>query len=364
MDRSRSPLGVVPAVASAAAALIACTAATLARGDGGADAKPKEDGPYEQVVQAYMEARWDDLEAALAGAAASTADLSPAQREGVAYVRRAMAECAPEWWRTCKKGEEATVRITLWGTSFDATFKPGKRSRFQTGLIHAHGTEGMTLTLDPVAFARTGRAPGALGTRGFASRDLTNMDVWQTIGKASVYKSLPGQKLLDLMKTDMFSLRRYATFRGNATALYYGSPPARRAALLFYLGAFDPKPGADKLVPVQRAAGALLLVEVLRRPEAWPSFAMPKDAREPNAEARAAKHFQGEVAPAWTVAEDRAMREAVWKFVRANEKDVLDHGRVRLPNGLMMMLDADEDAPHRDKRDAWVAERIGAIVGG
>ena len=58
------------------------------------------------------------------------------------------------------------------------------------------------------------------------------------------------------------------------------------------------------------------------------------------------RHFAGDVGE-----EERFLESSI---AAANDREVLAGGRVTLPNGLAFSMTAGEDAPLREKREAWI----------
>jgi len=66
----------------------------------------------------------------------------------------------------------------------------------------------------------------------------------------------------------------------------------------------------------------------------------------------------------WTLAEDKALREAAGRFCKANGQGVLRTGKVVLPNGKTFMLMPQGDGPFRDQRIAWLKEQLQKTIDG
>ena len=64
----------------------------------------------------------------------------------------------------------------------------------------------------------------------------------------------------------------------------------------------------------------------------------------------------------WTLAEDKAFREAVKTFAAANGQKVFDSGKVTLPNNLVFALVPDEDNPYRPLRDTWLKAQFDKVA--
>ena len=157
---------------------------------------------------------------------------------------------------------------------------------------------------------------------------------------------------------------RYQDFRGNVTALYYGTPKSRRWGEFLYLLAWNKKYAQMQNVNARKAAGAMFLAEVLSEPSKYPSLPLPKSAPAENTEEKLAEHYRNWIEKhSWTVAEDLAMRKAIHAFALANDEGVLRSQQVALPNRLKVSLDPAADAAFRADRDSWLKARVEKALG-
>jgi hypothetical protein len=105
----------------------------------------------------------------------------------------------------------------------------------------------------------------------------------------------------------------------------------------------------------RKAAGALFLAEILANPAKYPSIRLPSALSEDGSEEKLAEHVRNKIEKhSWTIAEDKALREAIKSFAAANENGVLQSQKAVLPNKLAVSLDPEADKPLRSKRDAWL----------
>jgi len=312
---------------------------------------------HTRLVSAYMDGNRDELDKALAARPAELAGLTPGQRADVAYVRQAMAEARPPWWKSCKAGRRILFQPTVWGVTLNAVYDPAAKS----GLEMKSGTPKPTFTFNWPAADMDSAEPGEYG---FLKGDLAGLGIWQSMGMAAVWAGLPPQALVNLGEKDQLRLSLYAGFRGSLTALYCGAPPERRWGLHIFLAAYLPQYGKGPMAATRRAAAAMFLVEVLKSSAAYPSLKLPDTLAAEGAEEKLAAHFKFKIGrrTPWTIAEDKAFREAVKAFAAANGQKVFDSGKVTLPNNLVFALMPDEDNPYRPARDTWLKAQFDKVA--
>lgn len=302
---------------------------------------------YGRIVAAYMDGRWDDLEKALRTPTA--ARLPRDQQADVTYIRRTLVECRPPWWTACKNGQKVNLDPVVGGRPLKVTYDP----TIKESLKMSFGAKEPTFTVSWPAADLDSTAPGEYG---FLKGDLVNLGVWHTLGSASAWSTLTPQEVSKIGTDEKVKLRAslYSDFRGNVTALYYAGPPARRWGLHIYLAAYMEAYGKGPMSASRRAVASMFLTEVLKAPAKYPSLKLPDTLAAEAAEEKLAVHFKFKIGrkTAWTIAEDKAFREAMAAFAAANDRPVYDTGNVVLPNKLVYGLETEADG--RAKRDAWV----------
>ena len=304
------------------------------------------DGAYPKLVDAYMKSDIEALEKLLAS---DLGALTDEQKKDVAYIRSALAECRPSWWKIAKAGQKAPINVQVWGRPLDVTYDPASK-------------DGLTFSFTPSAkkFVVTwpaGEMDSAdKGEYGFLKGDQVAVTLWGRLGMASAINNVDLKAVAQGGQPANLRFNRYIDFRGNLAALYYTTPAARRYALHIYLASFMDKYGKGPLVNTRRAVGAFLLSELLAQPSAYPSLKLPKALKTDQSEQELATHFKHAInrGSTWTIAEDRAFREALKAFAAANDRTVFETQQLTLPNKLTLSLDDKEDAPLRTKRNQWV----------
>jgi hypothetical protein len=341
--------------------------AAIALGAGGPKAKAPASAPapapesgdvYARLVRAYMDGDLEQVETELRSSAKEIARLAPPQQADVAYLRQAMAECRPPWWKGCKAGQKTIFQASVWGRPLNVIYEPSAKDG--VGLKAAPGDRQATLSWNAAEMDSTQPAE-----YGYLKGDLNGLGVWSSLGMAAVWSALTPQMLSGLTEKDKLRLNLYLDFRGNVTGLCYGSPPARRWGLHIFLAAYLEKYGKGPMAASRRAVASMFLVEVLKDPSRYPSVKLPGALAAESAEEKLAADLKFKMTrkTAWTLAEEKAFREAVKAFAAANDLSVFQTAKVALPNGLGFALLAEEDGPFRAKRDAWVKAQFDKAAG-
>jgi hypothetical protein len=312
---------------------------------------------YRQIVQAYLDGKWDELDLALLAAADRLAALPATQQDDVAYIRAAREECHPPWWNLCKAGNKVSFRPNVWGTTLNVSYVPDGQRGVQAQYHNADAAFTVTWPAaemdNPTVFER-----------GFTKAEANATEVWSSLGTARVWSQTSGRMLAGMGEKEKLRMSRRQDFRSNLTALYYGSPKSRRWSLLVDLLTWSEKEYADLPVAGSRkAVGAMFLAEVLATPAKYPSLPLPKSLDAVGAEETLARHYRRVIdRQSWTLAEDRSLREAIKKLAAANDANVYQTERVTLANKLGVSVDPAAEGPLREKRDAWLKERFDAAA--
>jgi hypothetical protein len=334
-------------VASAAAYLSGQTTATRP-----AQTQPSTAPASELMVRVseeYLSGKWDDLEKELKAPAKDFAGLSAGEQADVKYIRQTLSECRPAWWAKVKTGKKVSFQAALWGRTLNCTYDPN--------------TSGVQVKSTPTSVQSvTFGWPAAdmdnpeHAEHGFSKGDLNNLGVWANVSFAQVLAGVPSGALAN---RDQTPLERFIDFRGCLAGIYYGTPKARRWGLWLCLAYHMDKYAKAPTVEARKAIGAMFMAEVLAHPQKYPSLKPPASFPTEAVESKLADHFRNLIEKqTLTLAEDMALREAIKAFAVANEKTVYPAGKVAIAPALTHMLDADQDAPFRAKRETWLKEQF------
>jgi hypothetical protein len=319
------------------------------------DGGPSNDA-FRRICDDYLNGKWQDLEPALR-VGNTPAGLDAEQRGELAAIRKAVGEGRPAWWQPCKDGRGGPFRAVVWGRTLDLTFDPAGKSGMQMNSIGNRSSF-------TVSWAVADMDNPQHAEHGFSKGDLTDLGLWSTLGMTLCWSQLAPQALAGMTEQGKLRLYRYQDFRGNVTALYYGTPKTRRWGEFLYLLAWNEKYARMPNVNARKAAAALFLAEVLTEPSKYPSLPLPKAAPVEKTEEKLAEHYRNWIERhGWTVAEDIALRKAIQAFAAANDQNVFRTQQVVLPNRLKVSLDPEADAAFRAGRDAWLKAQLEKALG-
>lgn len=306
---------------------------------------------HSRICENYLQSKWDDLDKDLRAPAAEFASMTVAQKADVDYVRQVLAECRPAWWMECKAGKKLQIRPVLWNTRLNVMYDPNSANINFSGF----GPDTLlTVGWKPSEVDNTAHAE-----HGFSKGELQTMSIWGALGMGQAWGTATSGAIGNDEKTRAH-LSKYLAFRNNVSSIYYGTPRSRRWSFWLYLAAYMDKYSKMPEVECRKVIGSMLFAEVLANPAKYPSLTPPAKMPADKLDAKLADHYRLFVEKrSWTLAEDKAIREAVKAFANSNEKDVFKTGKVQLPNGLTHLLDSTaEDTPYREKREAWIKTHL------
>ena len=315
---------------------------------------------YEEAAKAYLNSRWTELKEALPAASRHTTRMTAQQRADLVYIRNTAPTFRPAWWKACKSTTEAKFRATIWGRSMVIDYAPSDHMSITPRVDNQRMKVTLKLGWNPSQVDSSKPAAGSLAARhGLTEGDLGEVRVWRQIGCSYMTECLPLMTVVELHNNHQHIYWHLLYFYGNLTSMYHCSPKARRTALLMYSSEMKQKGSPEGYLRACRAISALFLTSVLADPSKWPSVNLPYDVPEGLTEEKTSAHVCGNIEPTWTIAEDRAWREALASFFRVNrERALRGRGAVLLPNKTVFMLMEPDDRKYQDKRDAWVKERL------
>ena len=353
-------------VVFAATGLMLCTlvrAGPTTRPDSAAAARQAQEY-YRNVERAYMEGRWKELSAALRVSGRYNARLTRQQRANLAYIRRTAAEFRPPWWQATKSTSNRSFRAQIWKRWFVANYVPSELMGLQAPVGARDGKLVVIVSWRPSLVDNPRPLGGVLAKRlGLRKGDLGEVVVWHELGHNYVNNFLPIRHVMALYRHHSLLYRTLQEFYADLTAVYHSSPHARRAALLLRLDEIESNRESEPHTRAALGVGSLLLSEFLAAPQKWPSLHFPPKVPDTDAERNTILYVYRTMDKSWTLAEDRALREIVRKFIVAQGTLVLRRrGQVTLPNGLKFELMEPRDRQDKPQRDQWVRRRLEAII--
>ena len=309
---------------------------------------------YQRLADSYLDGKWDEVEDMFATPGRELQAVAPAHQAELAYIRRALSEGRPAWWKRCKAGEKLAFIQTVWGRPLRATYDPNGKASIQSS--YTRNSASLTLTWPAADMDNPAHAE-----HGFSKGDLTALTVWTTLGMAEAFGAVPLQSQANLKEDKKLLLQQYFDFRGDVAGVYYGTPRARRWGLWLYMAMYMEKYAKMPIRTSREAVAVSFMSEVVANPARYPSIKLPASLPAEGAEETLAADLRGWIEKhGWTVAEDKSIRDAIAALATTNTRQVNQIGDVTLPNGLLFAFDPEKDKAFRQKRDVWFKTKLDA----
>lgn len=134
------------------------------------------------VTQAFLEGKINELEAALGNI--KDASVAAADRADLNYIRMAVGDDRPVWWKQIKTGRTVNFRPMLWGRTLAATFDPA--SKMGVEVTWNNSRPAYTVTWAHADMDVTEQAE-----HGFTKGELCDLGVWMNLGNADAWGMIP-----------------------------------------------------------------------------------------------------------------------------------------------------------------------------
>jgi hypothetical protein len=321
---------------------------------GGGTPGPPSSELFSQIIEKYMAGDWDALESDLAQHAGEIAKLSKQEQADIAYIRQALAECHPSWWKQIKTGQRVPIRATVWQHPVSMTYENGPAFNIKLTSV---GSQISMTAIWPAADVDS----GASAEHGFTKGDLTNGGIWALIEQGEIWMAMTPEKVARMNAGEKTQFNHFSAFRGNLAAAYYGTPRARQWIAFLSLDAYAGSHTREESFIVRKPLGAMLVAEVASHRERYPNLNAAPGAGGGNREGgggleqRLANVLMGQFERRkLTFTEDRALRDAIKAFALANGTPVYSSGKITFSNKLQMALDPAGDTELSNLRDAWL----------
>jgi hypothetical protein len=307
---------------------------------------------HDHLVDQYMKGEWKDLEKELTPPDKDLEKLTGPQRLDIKYIRDTMTECRPTWWRQCADNQEFNFRPTVWGRALRASFDPDAKSNINMTFNNNQASCSLhweTADMDNPAPAE----------HGFSKGDLSDFSVWSVIGEADSWTTVPLQLQINMKDPQKQQLQRFLEFNANLSAIYYGTPMARRWGVWLCCAAYLNKYAAMVTINSRKGVGAFFLDEVVAHRAKYPSVRIAEEVPDEKVEETLCIAMERYIEKhPWTLPEDRLLRDQVRAFYLLNQRQLMQSGVIKLPNGLAMALDPAADASNQGARDAWLKRNL------
>ncbi len=297
-------------------------------------------------------------------AATKLANLTPAQRGDLTYMHDAMAGHHPNWWLNCRSSTNVSFQATIWGKNFAANYMPDDMLGMQAPVGVKNGKIAVIVCWKPSMVDSPKAAEGYFAERfGMTKGDLAEAIVWHELGHNYVTCFLPLDVVLKLYDEFPQIFSTVQEFYADMSALYHSSPHARLATMAMRIDGIEDNRDEEAHNRASQGIGSLLLTNWLMEPAKWPSIHFPPAIPPDEIERRSITYVYGHIDVGWTVAEDRALRELVKKYMETKGDSTLrSKGEVQLPNKLSFKMIATDDRDLQKKRDAWVAAQLKSLI--
>ena len=339
-------------LAAIAIAATAMPAARAANGPAKSKARAKDDdktagNPYQRLCKAYLDGDWENLDKELQPGK-EPPGLTTEQRDELAAMRKAVAECRPAWWQSCKANAKVPIHPVVWGHKLDLTYEPG-----ELGLKMAYTSDHIAITVSWLAANMDNREKWE---HGFVQGDQSHFFALVHAGNcrdldpdlAAVVdeperEGQPGAGPLPVLsqRSDGILLRH-----SQGTAARHVDSSARRGRSIMRKKTPSAQ-GQRRDVP-GRSSDRSREVSLASRAEGHCSGERGRELED--------LYYDWVQKHAWTVPEDIALRKAIQKFAEANNdtRSLPKLQIVTLPNNLKISLDPAGDEKFRPLRDAWL----------
>jgi len=312
------------------------------------------------IIDLYMHNKWTELNKELRSTGRHMAYMTRDNRVAVGYIRQAAKDHRPAWWKSCRSSSNTSFMASIWGRKVWANYVPTEMLGGSGPVDVRNGKLLVVVTWKPSMVDSTKPARGYLSKRhGLTQGDVAEAIVWHELGHNYVSSFLPLKHVMELYENHYMLYEHLQEFYAEMTALHHSSPLARRVTLLFRTERLDEYRESDAHTRMAHAIGAMILAEVLSKPEDWPSFRLPPEVPETSIERRTIIYMYDNLDPNMTFAEDKAIREYCLKFIRTRGDYVLKNkGLIPLASKIPFKLMIGDDRENEPKREAWVKQKL------
>lgn len=350
---------------------------TASADEGPADPRQAVQQAYLEYEEAYLTGDWDKVEKMQKDVQRKQAMLDRDQKQNLKYIRDTVDGFQPEWWDNCASPTPVSFPAEIWDKKFIANYKPsdhlglqsvqatGKYRVSRSGKIKAD-IDGLNIivTWKPQLIDNPDPASGQLAEE----HDLTLGDVaeviaWHELGHNYVTTALPLDHAVALYTEHGLLFSHLQEFYADLTALHHASPRAKRIQLFIRLNGLDYYDAGQPHTRAGHGIGAILMVDMLNNPEAWPSVRFPPAVPEQQVELNTIIYVYENWKPDWTVTEVRRFTGLIEGFIKKQgDRTLRRKGEFNLPNRLKFDLMVAQDGKMQERRDAWIAKQLEGLI--
>jgi hypothetical protein len=315
---------------------------------------------------------YEGMNKAITAGARNMSKLQPAQRNNLVYVRKAALEHSPAWWKYCASSHNTTFTAKIWGKSFKANYIPSESLGVQAPIGIRDGRIIVIVSWQPRLVGDPEPVEGVRAkAHGLTRSDFAESIAWHELGHNYITEFLPLDHIIRLYNNYEMMFHQLQEFYADMTTLYHAGPKARRCQLFIRLSGLSTNRDSSAHMRAAYGIGSILLTEWLADPtnikEKWPHIHLPPTIPKKDIERTVLMYAYYHFDPAWSVTEDRAMRELIKSSLatkksgsRYTEGEMIlrRKGVIHLPNKLEYRFMPAEDRPWQAKRDAWVKQQL------
>jgi len=332
---------------------------------------------YEALAEAYLSNDWDSVEKLRRSIRKHMRFLDRQQRMDVAYIQKNIKDFQPKWWGKCSSSSNISFKAAIWNRPLMANYMPtqmlGAQSVRAKGQIRVdrRGRVERTITgLDVIVTWKPSMVNSSTPGTGKLAEvhdmklgELGEVIVWHELGHCYITNYLPMEHVVELYEQHAMLFSHLQEFYADLTAIQHASPKARRIAMILRLEGLDRYDDAEQHARASHAIGSMILFEALENPDDWPSLHFPPSIPSQQVELNTIIYLYEYMDPNWSVKEARALREMAGDFIkRYGEKTLRSKGMVTLPAKYKFSLMAGQDHEHQTGRDAYVAQKLKALI--
>lgn len=332
---------------------------------------------YNALAEAYLTNQWEDVEQMKRTIRKHIRFLDRQQRLDVAYIQKNVDDFRPKWWSKCSSSSNISFKAGIWNRPLIANYMPTQALGAQT--VQAKGEVrvdrrgrverkitglDVIVTWKPSMVNSTTPGTGLLADlHDMKLGDLGEVIVWHELGHCYITNYLPMDHVVELYENHAMLFHHLQEFYADVTAIQHSSPKARRFALILRLEGLDRYDDSQQHARASHAIGSMILFEVLKNPDDWPSMHFPPAVPKQQVELNTIIYLYEYMDPKWSVKEARALRELAGDYIkRYGEKTLRSRGMVTLPDKHKISLMAGQDHKLQAKRDDYVTKKLEALI--
>jgi len=329
----------------------------------------------DDLIKVYLSANWVEYDKLIKKSPKHMGRLKGKERKTVLDIRSAVRVHRPKWWKKCRSSSNVSFKVKMWKRRFPANYMPTGILGVQAPIDIVSGRLVIIVSWRPThvdskkKFSNEkmredyGLTVHGAEDHNFTMGTMAETIVWHELGHNFVSISMPASRIIKFYMNHTALYSHLQELFADMTALYHASPPSRLFTLMFRRGCLKDYDDMECHTRGAHAIGAILLARVLEEPEKWPSLHFPGKVPEKDIERNTIIYMYRHIDPKWTIEEDVNLRDLVNKWLlRRGDYALKSKGKLILPNKKIFWIMATDDRDEQPKRDAWVKEKLEAMI--